>query len=42
MAKNRDVQGIENMPIYIVSVEEPWTISSDDLIDNISLRDLVK
>lgn len=41
MAKTHKVQGIEGLPIYLVSAEEPWVISEDDFIDSVPLRDLI-
>lgn len=33
---------MENLPIYLVSAEQPWTISEDDFIDGVPLGDLIK
>lgn len=35
------LRDIENLPIYLISGDQPWTISEDDLIDNVPLTDLL-
>jgi hypothetical protein len=42
MAKTHTVQGIENLPIYLISAEQPWVISEDDFIVRVPLSDLLK
>jgi len=42
MAKIHEVRGIEEMPIYLISAEQPWTISEDDFIDGVPLSDLMQ
>ncbi len=42
MARTHEVAGIEGLPIYLVSAEQPWTISEDDFIDGVPLGDLIK
>lgn len=41
MAVIRNVHGIENLPIYLISGDEPWTFSEDDCINSVPLGDLL-
>lgn len=42
MGRTHTVQGIEGLPIYLVSAELPWVINEDDFIDNVPLGDLLQ
>lgn len=42
MGRTHEVSGIEGLPIYLVSAEQPWIISEDDFIDGVPLGDLMK
>lgn len=41
MAKTHNVAGINYLPIYLVSADQPWIISEDDFIDGVPLPELV-
>jgi hypothetical protein len=41
MASTHKVEGIENLPIYLISADQPATISEADFIDSIPLPELV-
>ncbi len=42
MGTTHRVQGIEGLPIYLVSAKTPWVINEDDFIDTVPLGDLLK
>lgn len=42
MGSTHEVSGIEGLPIYLVSAEQPWIISEDDFIDAVPLGDVIE
>jgi hypothetical protein len=42
VGRTHEVSGIEGLPIYLVSANQPRTISEDDFIDGVPLGDLMK
>jgi hypothetical protein len=42
MAKSHEVQGIDHLPVYLISSEEPWEVAEGDFIDGVPLVDLLR
>ena len=41
MAKTHEVQGIDHLPVYLISPDDPWEIAEDDFIDGLPLVDVL-
>ena len=42
MAKTHEVQGIDHLPVYLISSEEPWEVAEGDFIDGVPLVDVLR
>ena len=42
MAKTHEVQGIDHLPVYLISPEDPWEVAEEDFIDDIPLVAVLK
>ena len=42
MGRTHEVSGIESLPIYLISAEQPWIINEDDFVDGVPLSELIK
>ena len=41
MAKTHEVQGIDHLPVYLISPDDPWEIAEEDFIDGLPLVDVL-